>query len=68
MLAAEVIYGIEHGNMEQPLAGIEQAPTEYWDAFETAEPRDPPSMTVDIKMKPSRTVRLPEVEHLRLAA
>ena len=68
MLAAEIIYGIEHGNADQPFAGIEPAPNKYWEMFDAAKPFDPPSMTVNIIIEPAQELVLPEVEQLRLAA
>ena len=68
MLAAEAIYGLEHGNPMQPLAGIEPAPAEYWDVYETAVPCDPPSMEINITIKSAPDVLLPEVGQVRQAA
>ena len=69
MLAAEIIRGIERGNADQPLAGIEPAPAKYWDVFETAEPHDPPSLEVDIKLRDRPSGRkVQEIGELRLAA
>ena len=44
ILAAEVAYGVRHGDPAHPLDGIEPAPTQYWDAFERASPMDPPEI------------------------
>ena len=62
MLAAEFEYGSEVGDPANPLAGIPQAPTKYWDEFDVGDPcrlRLP---------KPSQSISaLPKVEK-RLAA
>ena len=66
MFAAEIIYGMEHGNADQPLAGIEPAPDKYWQMFEAATPFDPPSMPLNIIIESAR--ELPDVGQMRLAA
>ena len=69
MLGSEIVYGIEHGDPGQPLAGIAPAPTRYWDKFETAQPYDPPAMEVQLSIEPDRQeILVPAVEQYRLAA
>ena len=68
MLAAEVIYGIEHGNADCPLSNIEPAPQKYRDMFEQGKPFDPPSLSLDITIDSIPDLSLPKVEQLRLAA
>lgn len=38
MLCADMVYGIEQGNTDDPLKGIPPAPAKYWDAFATGGP------------------------------
>ena len=52
MLAGEIIYGIEHGDARQPLAGVGPAPHKYWELLRGATPHDPPSMPVEIRIEP----------------
>ena len=73
MLAGEYIRGVEHGDAERPLAGIDPAPAKFWDAYETATPMDEPILTAwAIKKMPAKSkainVSVPQVEELRLAA
>ena len=42
LLAAEVAYGIRHGDPTCPLAGIPPAPLPVWDEAERAVPSDEP--------------------------
>ena len=72
LLAAEVAYGIRHGDPEHPLVGIPQAPQDVWDEFERAEPCDtPPAMLTVIVSDDGgkqKEVRLPKTDDMRRAA
>ena len=39
--AAEVAYGISHGNVKNPLEGIPKAPSKYWKIFNKVEESKP---------------------------
>ena len=72
LLAAEVAYGIRHGDPEHPLVGIPQAPPEIWDEFEHAEPcNEPPARMNVIVMDEGgkqQEIELPKTDDLRRAA
>ena len=73
LLAAEVAYGIRHGDPEHPLVGIPQAPPGVWDEFECAEPCDAPParmtvMVMDVGDKQQKEIELPKTDDLRRAA
>ena len=67
-LAAEVLYSIKHGDAEQPLQGIEPAPTEYWDAYKEASPLDSDSMDIHVELEDVDHIPIPSVQEMRLAA
>ena len=67
-LAAEIMCGLEQGNPEQPLGSIGKAPDEYWDAYKTGTPLDPPSVDVNIEVQRDPVVTESQTIELRTAA
>ena len=72
LLAAEVAYGIRHGDPEHPLVGIPQAPPDVWDEFECAERCDEPPVRMTVMVMDDggkeQEIEVPQTDDLRRAA
>ena len=60
MLAMEIMRGVECGNTTDPLLGIPQAPTKYWDLFGQSSQRC--NYHIPKKARNATSVPFPKIE------